>query len=312
MGSRVLVTGGAGFIGSHLVDRLVREGHDVVVLDNLSTGRKENLVSVVSSIEFVEGDIRDPEAVRSATGGVEWVFHQAALPSVPRSIEAPSDSHAVNATGTLNVLVASRDANVRRVVYASSSSVYGNTPELPKREDMPPAPLSPYAVSKLTAELYCRVFHQVYGLETVALRYFNVFGPRQNPDSEYAAVVPKFIRALLEGGTPEIFGDGEQSRSFAYIDDVVDATLRAATSDRAVGEAINIAGRDRVSIVELDRALRELVAGATDHPPTHSPPRPGDVRHSYADLAKAESLLEYEASTPLLEGLKSTVEWLAR
>jgi len=311
MTSKVLVTGGAGFIGSHLVDRLLRDGHAVAVLDNLSTGRRENLADAGDRIEFVEGDIRDLETLRSAVAGVDTVFHQAALPSVPRSIKSPADSHAVNATGTLNVLIASRDAGVRRVVYASSSSVYGNSPELPKRETMPTAPLSPYAVSKLTAEQYCRVFHHVYGLETVALRYFNVFGPRQDPNSAYSAVIPKFIRILVEGRAPHIDGDGEQTRSFAFVENVVDANVRAAAAEGAPGEAFNIAGAERISINELDRTLRDLVPNAPSEPASHGDPRPGDVRHSYADLAKARDLLGYDVQTPLGEGLRRTVEWLA-
>jgi nucleoside-diphosphate-sugar epimerase len=311
MGSRVLVTGGAGFIGSHLVDRLLRDGHDVVVLDNLSTGRRENLAEAADAVEFVEGDIRDLDAIRAAIRGADVVYHQAALPSVPRSIEAPADSHAANATGTLNVLIAAREADVRRVVYASSSSVYGDTPTLPKREEMAPSPLSPYAVSKLAGELYCRVFHHVYGLETVALRYFNVFGPRQAPDSAYAAVIPLFIQKLLDGRVPRIFGDGEQTRSFAYVADVVDANVRAAVSEGAAGRAINIAGKERISINDLDRALRDAVPAAPRGPADYGPPRPGDVRHSYADLSAAEELLGYSPRTSLAEGLRRTVEWLA-
>jgi len=311
MSSRVLVTGGAGFIGSHLVDRLACDGHDVAVLDNLSTGRRENLADAGNRVDFIEGDIRDLEAVRSAAEGVDVVFHQAALPSVPRSIQAPADSHAVNATGTLNVLIAARDAGVRRVIYASSSSVYGDSPELPKREGMATAPLSPYAVSKLTAELYCRVFTHVYALETVALRYFNVFGPRQDPNSAYAAVIPKFAGVLIEGGVPRIDGDGEQTRSFAFVQDVVDANVRAATAEGAPGESFNIAGTERISINELDRTLRDLVPNASTEPAVHGDPRPGDVRHSYADLSKARDLLGYDARTPFNEGLRKTVEWLS-
>ena len=239
------------------------------------------------------------------------IFHQAALPSVPRSIDAPGDSHDVNATGTLNVLISARDAGVRRVVYASSSSVYGNTPQLPKREDMAPSPLSPYAVSKLTAELYCRVFTHVYALETVSLRYFNVFGPRQRPDSQYAAVIPRFARALLDGESPRIFGDGEQTRCFAFVEDVVDANVRAAESPDASGEVINIAGQERISINELEQALRDLVSGCAAPPAIHEGPRPGDVRHSYADLSKAKRLLGYEAGTPVRKGLRRALDWLS-
>jgi nucleoside-diphosphate-sugar epimerase len=310
MGSRVMVTGGAGFIGSHLVDRLLGDGHDVVALDDLSTGSRENLATAAGAVEFIEGDIRDLNALRTAADGADVVFHLAALPSVPRSIKSPTDSHGVNATGTLNVLIAARDANVRRVIYASSSSIYGDTPELPKREDMTPLPLSPYAVSKLAGELYCRTFHHVYGLETVALRYFNVFGPRQCSDSEYAAVIPKFIQRLLDGEATQIFGDGEQTRSFAYVADVVEASVRAATAP-ASGETVNIAGGERITINQLDAMLRELVPTESAGEPVYGPPRAGDVRHSYADLSKAERLLGYEARTPLEEGLRETVAWLA-
>jgi len=248
MSELYLVTGGAGFIGSHLVEELVKQGQRVRVIDNLSTGKKENIKPFLGEIEFVEGDIRDLELVRAAMDGVEYVLHQAAVPSVPRSVKDPLTSNSVNVEGTLNILVAARDADVKRVVYASSSSVYGDTPVLPKHEDMKQEPRSPYAVSKLTGELYCQVFYYVYGLETVVLRYFNVFGPQQDPKSQYAAVVPKFITALLHGESPTIFGDGEQSRDFTYIENVVAANLLATKAPDVAGEVFNIAYGERITV----------------------------------------------------------------
>lgn len=310
MPSRILVTGGAGFIGSNLTIRLVEAGHAVTVLDDLSTGHLENLLPVQDAVRFVEGDVRDPEAVLAAARGAEIVFHQAALPSVPRSIAAPGETNAVNVGGTMNVLLAARAEGVRRVVFASSSSIYGDAPELPKREDMAPAPRSPYAVSKLAAELYCRVFARVYGLETVCLRYFNVYGPRQSPSSEYAAVVPRFIRARLAGEAVVIHGDGRQTRSFTYVDDVVEANLRAARAAGASGEAVNIAGTERTSLNELDRRIRDLAGASPDLEPRYGPERPGDVKHSYADLSNARRLLGYEPSVALADGLRRTVEWI--
>ena len=310
MPNRVVVTGGAGFIGSNLVIRLVELGYDVTVLDNLSTGKLDNLAAVSGRVRVVQGDIRDEKAVRAVMDRVDVVFHQAALPSVPRSIVAPVESNAVNVDGTLNVLAAARDAGVRRVVYASSSSVYGDAPELPKREEMAGVPRSPYAVSKLAAELYCRVFTHVYGLETVSLRYFNVYGPRQNPDSEYAAVVPRFIRALLHGDPTEIYGDGEQTRSFTFVTDVVDANLKAAAARNVAGEAFNIAGTERTSLNELNRQIRELVGADLSSAPRHAEERTSDIKHSYADLAKAKRLLGYAPRVGLAEGLQATVQWV--
>ena len=310
MPNRVVVTGGAGFIGSNLVIRLVELGYDVTVLDNLSTGKLDNLAAVSGRVLVVQGDIRDEKAVRAVMDRVDVVFHQAALPSVPRSIAAPVESNAVNVDGTLNILAAARSASVRRVVYASSSSVYGDAPELPKREETAGVPRSPYAVSKLAAELYCRVFTHVYGLETVSLRYFNVYGPRQNPDSEYAAVVPRFIRALLHGDPTEIYGDGEQTRSFTFITDVVDANLKAATARNVAGEAFNIAGTERTSLNELHRQIRELVGADPSSAPRHTEERAGDIKHSYADLAKAKRLLGYAPRVGLAEGLQATVQWV--
>jgi len=301
-----LVTGGAGFIGSHLVERLVKEGERVRVFDNLSTGRSENIEPFLSEIEFIDGDIRDSGLVREAMGGVDYVLHQAAVPSVPRSVKDPLTTNSVNVGGTLNVLIAARDAAVKRVVYASSSSVCGDTPVLPKHEEMKPAPRSPYAVSKLGGELYCQAFYHVYGLETVALRYFNVFGPRQDPKSQYAAVIPKFITALLHGEPPTIFGDGEQSRDFTYIENVVEANLLAAKAPGVAGEVFNIACGDRITVNELARLLAEIIGVNIE--PEHASPRLGDVRHSLADISKAKRLLGYESKVDVHAGLKQTVE----
>ena len=284
-GTKVLVTGGGGFIGSNLVDRLLRDGYTVRVLDNFATGRRQNLDATLDAIELVEGDLQSYERVHNAIRGCELVFHQGALPSVPRSIQDPLTSNAVNITGTLNVLLAARDAGVRRVVYASSSSVYGASEELPKREDHHPLPIAPYAVSKLAGEGHCRSFWHVYGLETVALRYFNVFGPRQDPTSQYSAVIPMFITAFLDGERPTIHGDGEQSRDFTYIDNVVEATLLAAQADGVAGETFNVACGDRISLNALIAELRELTGKEIE--PIYTDPRPGDVRHSLADISKA-------------------------
>ncbi|MFQ5795732.1 MAG: SDR family oxidoreductase [Candidatus Bipolaricaulia bacterium] len=306
MAQTYLVTGGAGFIGSHLVERLIEVGERVRVFDNLSTGRLENIESL-SGVELVEADLMHFDRLREAMAGVDLVFHQAALPSVPRSVKDPQASHAANATGTLNLLIAARDAGVRRVVYASSSSVYGETPELPKREAMRPDPRSPYAVSKLAGELYCKIFHSVYGLETISLRYFNVFGPRQDPASPYAAVIPKFIDALLAGRPPTIYGDGDQSRDFTYIDNVVAANLLAAQAERGVSETFNIACGQRTTVNELARSLSEIIGASVA--PRHESPRSGDVRHSLADISRAEELLDYRPTVGLREGLERTVAW---
>lgn len=305
---RVLVTGGGGFIGSHLVDRLLCAGYRVRVLDNFSTGRLSNLDSAVDEVEVVEGDIQSYERASHATRGCELVFHQAALPSVPRSIQDPLTSTASNVTGTINVLLAARDAGVRRVVYASSSSVYGANPELPKHEDMPTLPISPYAVAKLAGEGYCRAFGEVYGLETVAIRYFNVFGPRQDPRSQYAAVIPNFITALLRGERPTIHGDGEQSRDFTYVENVVGANLLAAEATDVAGGVYNVACGERVTLNELHAELRQLTD--VDLDPLHGPARTGDVRHSLADISAARRDLGYEPSVTLRDGLERTVEHL--
>ncbi|MBN2564686.1 MAG: SDR family oxidoreductase [Candidatus Eisenbacteria bacterium] len=305
--SATLITGGAGFIGSHLAQRLIELGHSVRILDNFSTGRRENLSGFERDVELIEGDIRDEDTVRRAVEGVDVVLHEAALASVPRSVESPASSHDVNATGTLNVLIASRDAGVRRLVYASSSSVYGNTPSLPKREDMTPSPESPYAVSKLAAEHYCGVFSSLYHIECVSLRYFNVFGPRQDPDSQYAAVVPLFVAALMRGERPIIYGDGEQSRDFTYVGSVVDANLAAIDSDGVAGEVLNVACGRTTTVNVLLSALQGIVGTSIEA--RHVPERAGDVRHSFADVTKAERLLGMTSRVPFEEALARTVEF---
>lgn len=303
---RVLVTGGAGFIGSHLVDALVAEGATVRVLDDLSTGRRENLARHLRQIEFIEGDVCDPETCAQAVQGVELIFHQAAIPSVARSVEDPVRSTRVNVQGTVTLLDAARRAGVPRVIYAASSSAYGDTEVLPKVETMTPRPLSPYAISKLAGEHYVTVFGRLYGMKTCSLRYFNVFGPRQDPRSEYAAVIPKFITALLAGEPPTIFGDGEQTRDFCYVDNVVQANLLAAKAD-IHGEVVNIACGARVSLNQLVELLNEEIG--TRIAPRHGPPRPGDVRHSLADISVARKLLGYEPKFDLRAGLKKTIEY---
>jgi UDP-glucose 4-epimerase len=303
-----LVTGGAGFIGSNTVGRLLELGERVRVLDNFATGKRHYLFPLRDRVELIEGDIRYLNVVQEATRGADYVIHMAALPSVPRSIRTPIESNDVNVSGTLNVLIAARDLGVKRVVYGASSSAYGDTEVLPKVEDMPALPLSPYAVNKFAGELYCRVFHQVYGLETVSLRYFNVFGPRQDPMSQYSAVIPKFIGAALAGRPPVIFGDGEQSRDFTYVDNVVEANLLACTAAEAPGETINIACGARVTLNELAARIGRITG--RDLKPTHEPRRTGDVRHSLADIRKAERILGYRPCVDLEEGLRRTVAWL--
>jgi len=304
---RYLITGGAGFIGSNLAHALVERGESVRILDDFSTARPVNLAGIEHRVEVLRGDLRDPEAVARAVEGVEIVLHQGALNSIPRSIKEPGPTNAVNVTGTLLLLEAARQAGVRRVVYASSSSVYGDTPGLPKTEDMPTTPKAPYGVSKLAAELYCRSFTQVYGLETVSLRYFNVFGPRQHPDSEYAAVIPRFMRRMLRGERPVIFGDGEQSRDFTPVENVVAANLLAAESPKGVGEALNVACGQVTTLNQIATWLNELLG--TDLPAEHVAPRPGDIRHSYASIQKAEAALGYRPQTDIREALARTLEW---
>ena len=304
---RVLVTGGAGFIGSHIAEALVASGATVRVFDNLSTGKRENLAHLRGRLQLLVGDLRDTKDVRRAVRGMEVVVHQGALPSVVRSIEDPESSHAVNATGTLHVLLAAKAGRVKRVVYASSSSVYGDTPKLPKREDMPSRPKSPYALSKLIGEEYCRLFASLYGLSTVSLRYFNVLGPRQDPDSPYAAVIPRFAAAYQDGGRPVIYGDGGQTRDFTYVANVVRANLLACRARGLRGEAVNIANGRRVSVRTLCRLVAERM-GVADRPKFERP-RAGDVRHSLADISAARKLIGYRPGVALGDGLAATVGW---
>jgi len=302
-----LVTGGAGFIGSNLVLTLREDGRKVRVLDNFATGRAENLEPVKPDIDLIEGDIRDLGLLQKVMQGVSHVYHQAALPSVPRSVEDPVQSNENNISGTLNVLVAARDNRVARFVFASSSSVYGDTAVLPKQESMSPSLLSPYALNKLAGEYYCRLFSQLYGLPTVSLRYFNVFGPRQDPQSEYAAVIPKFITAFLSNETPVIYGDGEQTRDFTYVDNVVAANRLATGLEACTGQVLNIAVGKQISLNQLVRELREITGIRLS--PKYAEPRLGDVRHSLADISLARKLLEYEPSVGLKSGLEKTLDW---
>lgn len=301
-----LVTGGAGFIGSNISEELVKKGEKVRILDDFSTGKRENIVGFKDSVELIEGDLRDLEIVKRAMEGVDFVLHQGALPSVERSIEDPLTTTKVNILGTLNVLLAAREAGVKRVIYASSSSVYGDTPTLPKKEGMKTNPQSPYAVTKLIGEEYCRIYYSIYGLETVCLRYFNVFGPRQNPGSQYAAVIPKFITLMLKGKSPPIYGDGEQSRDFTFIDNVVEANLRACKTKGAPGEMFNIACGKRVTINELVERLNKILQARIE--PTYQSPRKGDVRHSLADISQAGKTLHYSPEIGFDEGLEKTVQ----
>ena len=303
---KILVTGGAGFIGSHLAEHLVAAGHEVRILDNFSTGRRSNVLGLLDRVELVRGDVRNYARVHRAVSGCDVVFHAAALPSVPRSIQEPVASHATNVTGTLNVLLCARNAGARRVVLASSSSVYGINRALPKQEEMVPAPISPYAVAKLASEGYCRSFTEVYGLETVALRYFNVFGPRQNPASEYAAAIPRFISSLLAGEPPTVFGDGEQSRDFTYVQNVVEASALAVEAPDVAGQVFNVACGESVTINHLLAVLGDLLDVEVE--PSYVAPRPGEVRHSLADCTRAREALGYEPRIGLREGLRLTTE----
>lgn len=299
-----LVTGGAGFIGSHMAEALLAQGHQVRVCDNLSTGKRAN---VPAGVELIEGDLADPGVAARAVAGCDYVLHQAAIPSVPRSVKDPLGSHRANVDATLQMLVAARDAGVQRLVFAGSSSTYGNSPTLPKREDMRPAPLSPYALQKWAGEQYCQMFSSLYGLETVTIRYFNVFGPRQAPDSPYSGVISLFTKALLAGQSPTIHGDGRQTRDFTYVANVVDGVLKAATAPGASGEVINVATGGRISLIELVRAINVILG--TNIEPTFGPPREGDVKDSQADIFKARKMLGYEPTVPFEEGLRRTVEW---
>jgi UDP-glucose 4-epimerase len=302
--AKIVITGGAGFIGSHLAEELTRQDHHVIILDDLSTGRKENAEALLSkdNTEFVQGSITELPLLQKIFLGIDFVFHQAAVTSVPRSIKNPQLAHEANATGTLNVLLAARDNGVRKVIYASSSSVYGDTPTLPKKEDMPPNPQSPYAVSKLTGEYYCRVFQRVYGLPTVCLRYFNVYGPRQDPDSPYAAVIPAFLKKLFQGDSPVIYGDGEQTRDFTFVKDAVAANILAAESE-ATG-TFNVGRGDRISINELAGLAVRLIGNNVE--PVYKEPRPGDVKHSLADISRLKAF-GYRPKFSLEEGLRETI-----
>ena len=301
-----LVTGGAGFIGSHLAEELVRRGETVRVVDSLITGKRHNL-SHLPTVEFMQGDLADVDVAKRAVAGMDYVLHQAAIPSVPRSVQDPITSNRANIDASLNVLVAARDAGVKRVVYAGSSSAYGNTPTLPKVETMGTAPLSPYALQKLVAEQYCQMFTQLYGLETVTIRYFNVFGPRQDPSSPYSGVISLFISALCEGKPPKIYGDGEQTRDFTYVANVVDGVLRACQAPAASGEVINVATGGRISLNQLFRTVRDLVGASIE--PIYEDVRAGDVRDSQADIAKAQRLLGYQPVVRFEDGLEKTVAW---
>jgi nucleoside-diphosphate-sugar epimerase len=302
-----LVTGGAGFIGSHLVDRLVQHGHRVRVLDNFETGKHQNLTGAMNHIDLLEGDVRHRETVQQALRDVAVVFHLAALGSVPRSVNDPLTTDQVNVLGTLNLLVAAREAKAKRFVFSSSSSVYGEIAVVPQHEALPCKPISPYGVTKLAGEQYCRVFWHTYGVQTICLRYFNVFGPRQDPASQYAAAIPRFVSRLLRNEPPIIFDDGEQSRGFTYIDDVVDANLLAAGIPEACGQAVNVSAGSSVTVNQVVRELRTLLG--KDIEPIHAPARPGDIRHSLADITAARELLGYEPRVDFREGLRRSIDW---
>jgi UDP-glucose 4-epimerase len=303
-----LVTGGAGFIGSHIAAALAAAGARVRVIDDLSTGYEENLAEVGGRVEFERAGLLDAEALRRALEGVEVVFHEAAIPSVPRSVENPAETHRACTEATFRLLLAAREAGVRRLVYAASSSAYGDQPTLPKTEEMPPQPLSPYAAAKLAGEYYCQAWTRVYGFETVSLRYFNVFGPRQDPGSQYSGVISRFIDALMTGARPVIYGDGGQSRDFTYVSNVVDANLRAAETTRGIGEVINVANGERTTLNQLLDTLKR-VTGKTDVEAEYRDVRVGDVRHSLADITRARELLGYEPRVGLEEGLRKTIDW---
>ena len=306
--STVLVTGGAGFIGSNLTEALIAEGAKVRVIDNFLTGFRENLEEISGDFDLIEGDITDLDTVAKAVQGVDVVFHEAALPSVPRSVDDPAETHKVCVEGTFNLLLKSKEAGVRRFLYAASSSAYGDQPTLPKVETMRPDTLSPYAAAKLTGELYCRAFNNVYGLETLSLRYFNVFGPRQNPASMYSGVISRFIDSLMSGKDPVIYGDGEQSRDFTYIDNVVDVNIKAAQATRGFGETMNAANGERISLNDLLEVLKDIT-GRTDAKAEYLPARSGDVVHSEADNSRAVEVLGYEKLVGLEEGLRKTIDW---
>jgi UDP-glucose 4-epimerase len=303
-----LVTGGAGFIGSNIAIEFVRRGETVRVIDNLATGRRENLDEILDKVEFIEGDICEPDLIRRAVSGVDYVLHQAAIPSVARSVEDPITTNRANVTGTLNLLIASRDAGVKRVVFASSSSIYGDSPTLPKTEDMVPEPLSPYAASKLIGEYYCKIFQDLFGLETICLRYFNVFGPRQDPTSQYAAVIPIFITSVASDRQPTVYGDGLQSRDFTFVENVIEANLLACCAPKeATGQVYNIACGECFTLLDLLNEVGRILDKKPE--PVFEPPRPGDVKHSLADISLAKEHLSFEPKVSFAEGLRRTVPW---
>ncbi len=306
--SKVLVTGGAGFVGSNLAEGLIEQGAKVVIIDNLVTGFRENLEEIKGDFEFIEGDINDDSALKKAIKDVEIVFHQAALPSVPRSVDNPAETHEACVNGTFNLLLKAKENNVQRFIYAASSSAYGNQEILPKVETMKPEPLSPYAAAKLMGEYYCSVFNEVYGLETISLRYFNVFGPRQNPSSFYSGVISRFIDALMSGETPVIYGDGEQSRDFTYIANVIDANIKAAQTNSGFGESINTANGERITLNELLETLKKIT-GKENVEVDYQEERKGDVKDSQADNTKAKEIYGYEKLVGLEEGLQKTIDW---
>jgi len=309
MSDLYLVTGGAGFIGSNIAEKLTTSGENVRVIDNFLTGKRENMNSFSDKIEFIEGDIRNLDTVNIAMKDVDYVIHQAALPSVPKSVELPIESNEHNTNGTLNILYAAKEAGVKRVVYAASSSAYGDQPQSPKVETMLPIPMSPYAVNKLAGEHYCAAFMKVYGLETVALRYFNVFGPRQDPTSFYSAVIPKFISAFLKNESPIIYGDGEQSRDFTYIDNIVAANLLACKAEGVGGQMFNVACGESFTLNQLCQDLQEIMG--TSKEPLYEEARVGDVKHSLADIEKAKKMLSFKVLVSFREGLRNTVEWFS-
>jgi nucleoside-diphosphate-sugar epimerase len=301
-----LVTGGAGFIGSHIATRLVEMGHAVRVLDNFSTGTRANLDHIAARIDLLEGDLRNPDHCRRACADMDTIFHEAAIPSVPKSVEFPQDSHDANINGTFNLLIAAREQKCRRVIYAASSSAYGDSEVSPKHEGLRPIPLSPYAAQKLTGELYCKAFTTCYGLETISIRYFNVFGPRQDPTSQYAAAIPAFIIAILNDRPPTVYGDGEQTRDFTYIDNIVQGNLLAAQAERTHGETVNVACGDSISVNQIIVRINELLG--KDIRPIHVDPRPGDVRHSTADIHLARELLGFEPQVSFEQGRKQAID----
>lgn len=305
--AKYLVTGGAGFIGSHLTIGLVEQGRNVRVLDNLSSGKPENLAPVAGKIEFMQGDLRNPTDCKKACAGIDVIFHEGAVPSVPKSVEDPVTSHEANVNGTFNLLEAARAAGCRRVVYAASSSAYGDTPSLPKREDDRPVPLSPYGVQKLVGELYLRAYYECFGLETISLRYFNVFGPRQDPKSQYAAAIPAFVTAILANQRPTIYGDGEQTRDFTYIDNIVHANCLAADAPKTAGQVVNVACAERISVNRMVAQINSLLG--TNVQPIYAPARAGDVKHSLADITLAREVIGFEPQVLFDEGLRRSIDW---